>query len=171
MKSIITSSYFFAALFTCAIATGCSSRPNPVDVALSVESNKPGTEYQLTGTVDLDGKKVQVDQKTPYRFAGHGLETNAKIVSKDTDCNLSAKYESGADRDLTSQAIGPVGCEVTVSTKLKDRTSSTQILVKALPGQAPVAPAAAVPAVSEATAPAPAAPAAPEAPVAPTVAP
>lgn len=192
MKSIATSksslvALFTCALFSCALSTGCSSRPKPVEVALSVESTKPGTEYALSGTVDLDGKKVQVDQKTPYRFAGNGIETNAKLVSTDPDCNLSAKYESGADRDLTSQAIGPVGCEVTLSTKMKERVSSTQIQVKALPVPTPVPapvptpmPAAVAPVPAPAVAPAPAAqvvpapapsPAAPVAPVAPNAAP
>lgn len=181
MKSIATSNsslvaLLTCALFSCALSTGCSSRPKPVEVALSVESTKPGTEYTLSGTVDLDGKKVQVDQKTPYRFAGNGIETNAKLVSTDPDCNLSAKYESGADRDLTSQAIGPVGCEVMLSTKVKERVSSTQIQVKALPVPTPV-PAALAPVPAPAVAPAPSAetipaPApTPEAPVAPTVAP
>lgn len=185
MKIIATSYYplialFACALFSCSLTTGCSSRPKPVEVALSVESTKPGTEYKLSGTVDLDGKKVVVDQKTPYRFAGNGIETNAKLVSTDADCNLSAKYESGADRDLTSQAIGPVGCEVMLSTKIKDRVSSTQIQVKALPVPAPVPtpiPAAVAPVPNPAVAPVPTAetipaPApSPAAPVAPTVAP
>ena len=129
--------YVLATLVVCTLTTGCSSRPKPVDVALSVESSKPGTEYHVTGSVDLDGKRIAVDQQTPYRFTGNGLETNAKLVSKDADCNLSAKFESGADRDLTSQAIGPVGCEVTLTTKYQDRISSTQIVVKALPSAAP----------------------------------
>ena len=192
MKSIATSNSSLVALvtcalFSCALTTGCSSRPKPVAVALSVESTKPGTEYKLSGTVDLDGKKVQVDQKTPYRFAGNGIETNAKLVSTDADCNLSAKYESGADRDLTSQAIGPVGCEVILSTKVMERASSTQIQVKALPVPSPVPgavpaplPAAVAPVPAPAVVPAPAAevipapapsPAAPVAPVAPTVVP
>lgn len=170
---------FTCALFSCAFSTGCSSRPKPVEVALSVESTKPGTEYKLSGTVDLDGKKVQVDQKTPFRFAGNGIETNAKLVSTDADCNLSAKYESGADRDLASQAMGPVGCEVMLTTKVMERVSSTQIQVKALPVPTPV-PAAVAPVPAPAVAPAPAAetmpapapsPAAPVAPVAPTAAP
>ena len=151
MTSKSTLSYVLATLVTCALTTGCAGRPKPADVALSVESSKPGTEYHVTGSVDLDGKRTAVDQKTPYRFTGNGLETNAKIVSKDADCNLLAKFESGADRDLTSQAIGPVGCEVTLTTKYQDRISSTQIVVKALPSPA----AAPTPVAAPVTAPQP----------------
>ncbi len=124
-------------------ASGCSSRPKPADVILRVESTKPGIEYRLTGTVDLDGKPVTVDQKTPYRFAANGVATNAKLTSTDADCHLMAGYEAGDARELTSEGVGPAGCVVTLSNTIKEKTTRTQILVVALP--VPVAPVAAAP--------------------------
>ena len=127
-------------------ATGCSSRPKPTDVILRVESTKPGIEYRLTGTVDLDGKPVTVDQKTPYRFTANGLTTNAKLTSTDADCHLMAGYEAGAARELVSEGVGPAGCVMTLSNTYKEKTSRTQILIVALPlPVAPVAPVAAAP--------------------------
>lgn len=132
MNTFITASRL-AALFAVALVSGCATRPDPAEVALSVASTKPGTEYHLRGSVNLDGKITAVDQQTPFRFAGKGVEANAKLVSTDADCQLQATYASGIDHDLTSQATGPAGCEVILKMEVKDRTSSTQILLKPLP--------------------------------------
>ncbi len=141
MSTYLRSSRLAATLIAVAFASGCASRPDPADVALSVASTKPGTEYHLTGTVNLDGKSTTVDQQTPYRFTGKGVETNAKLISTDADCQLLATFTSGVDRDLSNQATGPAGCEVILTMQVKERTSATSIQVKALP--VPAAPVAA----------------------------
>ncbi len=145
MNTFITTSRL-AALFGVILASGCATRPDPAEVAFSVASTKPGTEYHLTGNVNLDGKTTTVDQQTPYRFAGKGVEANAKLVSTDTDCQLQATYASGTDHDLVSQATGPVGCEIVLKMEVKDKTSSTQINVKPLPVPRPAPVPAAEPA-------------------------
>lgn len=154
MKHVIIT----ACLTACIAATGCASRPEPMDLTLRVESTKPGVQYHLSGTVDCDGKVTTVDQQTPYKFDAKGLVTNASLTSHDADCHLLAGYTTTNDRELLNQAVGAAGCQVVLITVVKERTSKTQIDVTPLTVAQPAA------VVPEAAAPAPVTPA----PVAPT---
>lgn len=132
--------------------TGCSSRPDPKDYILRVESTKPGTEYTISGSVDVDGKKTEVKgESTPYRFTGNGVLINARLTSTDADCHLLAGLDAARDQELVNSAVGPAGCQVKLDHTLKDRTSRMQIKVEPLP--VPAGAAAPAPAVAPAPAP------------------
>lgn len=150
-----------AAVATMTIGAGCSSRPDPKEWILRVESTKPGTEYTLNGSIDADGTKTEVkDQRTPYRFTGTTVVINARLVSTDADCNLLAGIEGAGDHELVSSAIGPAGCQVKLDHVVQERTARMQIKVEQLPVPAGTASPAPAPAAAE-PAPAPAATPAP----------
>ncbi len=164
-----------AAAATITTGAGCSSRPDPKDYVLRVESTKPGSEYTLNGAVDVDGKKTEVKgQSTPYRFTGKGVTINARLTSTDADCHLLAGIQGSSDQELINSAVGPAGCQVKLDHTVQELTTRMQIKVEPLPvpaGAAAPAPApASAPAPVAAPAPAAAAPGAEAAPVAAPVA-
>lgn len=144
-------------LLSAAFVAGCSSRPDPKEWVLRVESTKPGTEYTVNGSIDADGTKTEVkDQRTPYRFTSKTVVINARLISTDADCNLLAGIEGAGDPELVNSAIGPVGCQVKLDHVVMERTARMAIKVEPLPVPAGTA----APAATPAPAPAEAAPAA-----------
>ena len=119
----------FAAFF----AAGCSSRTPAKDYTLKVTSMEDDVQYTLNGTIILDGVKTEVvEQKTPYQFAGNGLNLQATLTSRDLDCHLKGALDVPELRELVSTSSGPNGAVVTVEATSVDRDLNMQITVKPL---------------------------------------
>jgi hypothetical protein len=129
------------------LVAGCSSRPDPVALTVTVGTPDQAAPVPISGTWTVDGMESTTTpgQMTPLvlPLKGHAVTGSWSTTVPEAILVIQAAEDRG--RPLTKQSpTGPAGSSVSVE-MLVDLQGYTRVDGKALPAPTPAAPAPAAP--------------------------
>jgi hypothetical protein len=123
------------------VFTGCSSRPEAVDVTLIVNSVDSGTTSTFTATVTVDGMRTEIPAtSTPWRGTYQGVQFDGEFrTASPGGLHIEASvYDKPATLSVQNKVHGASGGSVRVfnNTSADGRAGGVQIAAFPLPAPA-----------------------------------